>query len=496
MVFHNIPILSVRNLSMQNNMPVGSKQELPQGALEQLREFFTAMRVGVGIGQGLASFNVKKLREVGRITTEAGGVVHMSVNIPEIKAIKLKKVNVKGATVTDFQTGIMLLKEDDQDGSSLHKGITEQSAPELIGASGERWKIMHDVVKGPLNQTEVKKYIPAIQKSVIELVNKWKNGSEINFSKEINLFAIRVLFDNLFGYKNISDTRLGEISKLIDDLQEHLRKKSMDLGYKNSVQKNGNPQEIIKAEQDLENLADELIAANKDSTEKNLLVYMVQALLNETISKAAFVEVLKEFIIAGHRTLANTTSWIAIDLWKNKDTGLLDEAYNLFKSSSVEEIADSKSRYPAAKVLRDIESRYAQTIIFFRQAVQDIELSNGEKFSKGEHILVMLQDILDNLTAAFKEAQERGDKTEMEKLTDLMNSISIFSAGVRKCLGDYYAQVVIATFYKTLAEEGIELEFTQEPRIEMPAGILTPTGPAVERVIVHRPEELPVAMEG
>ncbi|KAJ9131232.1 Cytochrome P450 [Pleurostoma richardsiae] len=223
--------------------------------------------------------------------------------------------------------------------------------------------------------------------------------------------------------------------------------------------------------------------AGAEQTEgRDLLTFMVEASLaeNEVLTEHEVMELLFQFVAAGHETTAGALTWTTYALAMHPDVQirLREEIRSTLKEQPEPDYATIEGMHDLNNVVRESLRLYSPTLTAPREAGEDVEIA-GVMIPKGTAVVVIPAMTQLN-PAIWGEEVERFDPDRWDRLGSgeaaSPYAFPVFSNGPRVCIGKAFAMLAVKTVLVEMVRQFTFEPVDREIRLDNPALTLKPTG--------------------
>lgn len=328
----------------------------------------------------------------------------------------------------------------------------------LMVSEGEFWKTQRRMIQPAFHQEAIGALINVIRTANDALLNEWKRAAEdkrdINVTHDISLMILKIVLVSIFGedYQQIA----GPFNILSDD-------SARDLHFAQAFRSLGKLVLQVAVQRRKEN-----------RISIDILGMLMEARDRETgqpMPERQLVSEIMTLIVAGHETTASTLNWTWYLLSRHSEAEeKLSRELSHLRGSDVPEVGDLPKFTYTRQVIEEALRLYPAGWLMTRKALKDDRL--GDYFvPAGTEIYI--SPYLIQRHPALWDAPDRfdPDRFEPEQSRDRQALAMLpFSAGPRKCIGDFFAWVEMQIHLMTIAKQ-LRLRCVGGKTAELDAGV-------------------------
>ncbi len=347
------------------------------------------------------------------------------------------------------------------------KGVGFERVKMLLGngiivSDGEFWRKQRRMIQPAFSKTMIAAQVEMVQKCNLQRIDKWtallasQDSAEIDISYEASDLALDIVLRLLF-------------SDDVDTLLEQAGENPFAFLTEDPVR----DMKVVLKYRSLMSLLLELIQARRTTTKKynDFVSVFVDARDKETGDAMTDKELLDEvmtMIVAGHETSAITLTWVwyFIAKYSDVDKAVQDE---LIQSgiSGAPGINDLEKLPYIKQVTEEALRMYPPVWLFTRKAVEDDQLGDyfipaGADIFLSPYYLHRNTDYWDDVDEFLPQRFTAEAEKQRHKFCYLP-----FSAGPRRCIGDFFATVEMQIHIGLMAQKfRFELLDDEIPELE------------------------------
>jgi len=350
---------------------------------------------------------------------------------------------------------------------NYHKGPGFERVKMLLGngiivSDGEFWRRQRTMIQPAFNRSDILQLCEMIKSVTLKLIPKWKklaeSGESIDITTEMSAFALEVILRALIS--NDLDTIIAEHGKnpfsfLVDD-------PTRDLSVAMRFRQLGKLiQKVIDTRRDNPPANQDLLDALMSATDK----------AGESMSDKEIIDEVMTMIIAGHETSAGTLNWVWYELSQHPEAEALayNESLEYVKNDTID--TDDIQNLTFIKQCIDEALRlYPPVWLFSRKAISD-DVVSGYSIPAGTNIFLSPY-----FTHRDPKLWDKPDSFYPQHFADdganLKHKFAFipFSAGSRRCIGEYFSYVEMQTHLSILLKH-FKLEAIPDQTIEIEPAI-------------------------
>ncbi|XP_057968203.1 cytochrome P450 734A1-like [Malania oleifera] len=368
----------------------------------------------------------------------------------------------------DLIREIFTSKSEFYEKKEAHPIIKQLEGDGLLSLKGQKWAHHRKIISPTFHMENLKLSIPAVAKSVTEMLDKWSEMADSDGEVEIEVSEwFQTLTEDV-----ITRTAFGssyEDGKVIFQLQaqqmqlanEAFRKVLIIPGYRFlPTRRNMNS---WKLEREIKRSLEELIGRRRkenggngipENGPKDLLGLMIRASSGERGESNSFapspritvqdiVEECKGFFFAGKHTTSNLLTWTAVLLAMHPQWQVVarDEVMRVCGARDVPTKDDVSKLKMLSMILNESLRLYPPTIATIRRAKSDVELG-GYKIPRGTELLIPILAVHHDQAIWGSDANEFNPARFSEgvaRATKHSVAFIPFGLGVRMCIGQNLA---------------------------------------------------------
>lgn len=332
----------------------------------------------------------------------------------------------------------------------------------IIVSDGEFWRRQRTMIQPAFNRSNIMQLCEMIKSVTLNLIPKWEklaeSGESIDITTEMSAFALEVILRALIS--DDLDTIITEHGKnpfsfLVDD-------PTRDLSVAMRFRQLGKLiQKVIDTRRDNPRTSQDLLDSLMAATDKD----------GESMSDKEIIDEVMTMIIAGHETSAGTLNWVWYELSQHPEAEILayNEAVEYIENDTIK--TDDITKLTFIKQCIDEALRlYPPVWLFSRKAINDDEVS-GYAIPAGTNIFLSPY-----FTHRDPKLWDKPDSFYPQHFADdganLKHKFAFipFSAGSRRCIGEYLSYVEMQTHLAILLKH-FKLEAIPGQTIEIEPAI-------------------------
>jgi len=332
----------------------------------------------------------------------------------------------------------------------------------IIVSDGEFWRRQRTMIQPAFNRSNIMQLCEMIKSVTLNLIPKWEklaeSGESIDITTEMSAFALEVILRALIS--DDLDTIITEHGKnpfsfLVDD-------PTRDLSVAMRFRQLGKLiQKVIDTRRDNPRTSQDLLDSLMSATDKD----------GESMSDKEIIDEVMTMIIAGHETSAGTLNWVWYELSQHPEAEILayNEAVEYIENDTIK--TDDITKLTFIKQCIDEALRlYPPVWLFSRKAINDDEVS-GYAIPAGTNIFLSPY-----FTHRDPKLWDKPDSFYPQHFADdganLKHKFAFipFSAGSRRCIGEYLSYVEMQTHLAILLKH-FKLEAIPGQTIEIEPAI-------------------------
>ncbi len=327
----------------------------------------------------------------------------------------------------------------------------------LMVSEGEFWKRQRRMIQPAFHQQAIDRLGDVMKAANVRLLEKWRHAAQqkraVNLTRDLSLMVLEVVLISIFG---------DDYEQVAPHFTIVSNESARDLQFAEAFRPLGKIVSKIAAQRRSE---------NRMCTD--ILGLLMEACDSEgrAMSDRQLICEIMTLIVAGHETTASTLNWIWYLLAHNVEAEekLLRELSNVPRGESCE-IRDLPKFPYTRQVIEEAMRLYPPGWLMTRKALRDDQL--GDYFvPAGTEIYISPYLIQRN--PAIWESPDRfnPDRFEANQSRHRHNLAMLpFSAGPRKCIGEYLARIEMQIHLITIAKQ-LRLSCTDRNRFELEAGV-------------------------
>lgn len=329
----------------------------------------------------------------------------------------------------------------------------------IIVSDGEFWRRQRTMIQPAFSRKNILNLVDIFKSETCLLINRWQQNAEsdehIDITTEMSIFALQVILRALISDdldRIITEQGENPFAFLADD-------PTRDLAVAMRFRQLGKLlQSIIDNRREQSGHTGDLLDALMQATDKN----------GQPMSDAELIDELMTMIIAGHETTAGTLNWVWYELSQHPadEEKAWHEASKYVENNSI--ALDDLPKLGFIKQCIDESLRlYPPVWLFSRKAIDDDKVA-GYSVPAGTNIFLSpyfthRDPALWNNPDTFHPEHFADDGARLKH----KQSFIPFSAGSRRCIGEYFSYIEMKTHLaillnifklETVAGQSIELE--------------------------------------
>ena len=328
----------------------------------------------------------------------------------------------------------------------------------LMVSEGSFWKSQRRMIQPAFHHDVISALTSVITTANLALLAKWKQAAYkrecVNVTRDISLMVLKVVLISIFGddYEQVA----GHFSILSNESARNLEF----------------AQEFRSLGKIVVRVADQRQKENKTSTDfLGMLMTARDRESGHPMLDSQLVSEIMTLIVAGHETTASTLNWTwyLLSQGPEAEEKLGVELTNLI-GGEFPEFGDLQRFTYTRQVIEEALRLYPPGWLMTRKALKDDKL--GDYFvPAGTEIYISpyfiqrhpaLWDAPDRFNPDRFDADQSRDRRTLTMLP--------FSAGPRKCIGDYFARIEMQIHLMTIAKH-LRLRYVDGEPLELDAGV-------------------------
>jgi cytochrome P450 len=328
----------------------------------------------------------------------------------------------------------------------------------LMVSEGEFWKSQRRMMQPAFHHKVIGALTNIITTANVRLLKKWKHAAQektsVNVTRDISLMVLHTVLISIFGedYEQVAP----HFSVLSDDSARNLQ-------FAQTFRSLGKMVAQVAAQRRKENI-----------TSPDILGMLMEARDRESgqvMPDRQLISEIMTLIVAGHETTASTLNWTWYLLSQNSavEENLSRELGNILESE-FPELGDLPKFTYTGQVIDEVLRLYPPGWLMTRKALNDDQLG-GYFVPAGTEIYISPYFIQRN--PALWEAPDlfNPDRFDADRSQDRPALAMLpFSAGPRKCIGEFLARIEMQTHLITIARQ-LRLRYVDGKPPELDAGV-------------------------
>jgi cytochrome P450 len=403
----------------------------------------------------------------------AGGMLSVPLPIPLVGRY-LPPITV----VTSYPAAKAILT--DRTGA-IGKGATVRilrramKVPGIIGESGVAWKRQSDIIRRFFNLQAVKAYEAMMRAEFDAWLGGLEDGQTIDLREHLSRIAFVVLLKSVFSVDQVDEEVVRDLPEALPGIV-HI---SIELVYDPLLPllalfdaRKAGKIKAWRAELARYNATiDRFVMAeferhSRPGAPEDVVTAMLRAVQRGEMTEHELRANTIQLLSAGHETTSSSLSFLLTELSQENP----DFIERFYADVAAHASAQTFKGSDAGRYMNDVLARYVATPFVPRGAERRF-VCEGYEIPRGSQIMILLGAVLEDARSAAH-AGGRG--------------VTHFGGGERVCVGMQYAEQEMFTLLRVIASSGTLFRSSERPRKTLVAGVLTPAGPGVERVVVQR----------
>ncbi|MDH5368619.1 MAG: cytochrome P450 [Gammaproteobacteria bacterium] len=329
----------------------------------------------------------------------------------------------------------------------------------IIVSDGAYWRKQRRMIQPAFSRQCIDGLAKRIQKANEQWLARWQekanSGEIIDVTHEMSQLSLEIILRCLFGEdldKLIEQEGSNPFSILTDDLSRDIQLVIRFRALKILVQ------QLIDQRRDSKEHYHDFLEAFMDAKDKES---------GESMTDGEIIDEVMTLIIAGHETSANTLNWAWYELSQNSmEEKILHEEVDKVVSCDIPTFEETGQLHFSRQVIEEALRLYPPVWLFSRTAIADDQVG-GYDIPAGTNIFFTPYYL-----HRHPKYWDQPDSFKPERFTPEAVkqrhkfSFIPFSAGARRCIGDYFSIIEMQIHLGTMARK-FKLEFVSENPIEL-----------------------------
>jgi cytochrome P450 len=328
----------------------------------------------------------------------------------------------------------------------------------LMVSEGEFWKTQRRMIQPAFHHEAICALTKVIRTANLRLLKKWEHAAQekasVNVTRDVSLMVLNTVLISIFGddYEQVAP----HFSVLSDESARNLQ-------FAQAFRSLGKVVVKVAAQRRNENIiSPDILGMLMEARDREK---------GQVMPDRQLVSEIMTLIVAGHETTASSLNWAWYLLSQNSavEEKLSRELSNLL-GSEVPEVGDLPKFTYTRQIIEEVLRLYPPGWLMTRRALKDDQL--GDYFvPAGTEIYISPYFIQRH--PALWEAPDLFDPDRFE--TDQAQNrhalaMLPFSAGPRKCIGEFFARIEMQIHLTTIAKQ-LRLRWVGGKPIELEAGV-------------------------
>lgn len=328
----------------------------------------------------------------------------------------------------------------------------------LMVSEGKFWKSQRQMVQPAFHDQAIGALTNVIREANLGLLRKWKQAAQetrsVNITSDISLTILNIVLVSIFG----DDT---------EQVAPHFKILSSD---------SSRNLQFAQAFRPLGQLISEIAAERRkqNRTSSDILGMLMEARdrhSGKPMSDRQLVSEILTLIVAGHETTASTLNWVWYLLSQNRQAEeKLSKELDPVSPNHFPELGDLSKFVYTRHVIEEALRMYPAGWLMTRKALKDDQL--GDYFLPAGTEVYISPYLIQRHPAFWENPDsfnpDRFESVESQKQHAL--TMLPFSAGPRKCIGEFFARLEMQIHIMTIAKE-LRLRCVSEEPVELDLGV-------------------------
>jgi cytochrome P450 len=362
--------------------------------------------------------------------------------------------------VSDPQHADHILRKNWQ---NYRKGLAIKRIGFLLGnglmvSEGEFWKSQRQMIQPAFHDEAISALMNVIAKANVALLEKWEHAAQekenVNITSDISHMVLKVVLISIFGddYEQVASH-----FKILSD------ESARNLQFAQAFRPLGKMVVEVAIQRRKQNFtATDILGMLMEARDRKSGQVMPD---NQLASE------IMTLIVAGHETTASTLNWTWYLLSKNSEVEeKLSSELNTLLGSDFPALSDLPKFIYTRQVIEETLRLYPPGWLMTRKALKDDQLDDYHVPAGTE---VYISPYLIQRHPAFWEAPDRfnPDRFEPGQSRDRHPTTMLpFSAGPRKCIGEFFARIEMQIHLITIAKH-LRLRCVSGQQVQLDAGV-------------------------
>jgi cytochrome P450 len=373
------------------------------------------------------------------------------------------RASIYGASVyvvSDPQYADHILRKNWQ---NYKKGLAIKRIGFLLGnglmvSEGEFWKSQRQMIQPAFHDEAIGALMNVIAGANVALLKKWEHAAEekenVNITSDISHMVLKVVLISIFGddYEQV-EPRFNILSD----------ESARNLQFAQAFRPLGKMVVEVAIQRRKQNI--------RATDMLGMLMEVRDRKNGQLMPDNQLVSEIMTLIVAGHETTASTLNWAWYLLSKNSEVEeKLSSELNTLLGSHIPGLSDLPKFIYTRQVIEETLRLYPPGWLMTRKALKDDQLGDYLVPAGTE---VYISPYLIQRHPAFWEAPDRfnPDRFEPGQSRDRHPMTMLpFSAGPRKCIGEFFARIEIQIHLMTIAKH-LHLRCASGQQIQLDAGV-------------------------
>jgi cytochrome P450 len=358
--------------------------------------------------------------------------------------------------VSDPQYAIYVLRDNWQ---NYKKGQAIKRVGLLLGnglmvSEGEFWKSQRRVIQPTFHDNVISTMMNVIVGPNLALLEKWANAAQqkeiVNITRDLSLMVLKVTLSSIFGedYEQVAP-HFAVLSE----------EPARDLRFAQTFRSLGKMVSQVAAHRREEKTAAADILA--------MLMHARDRESGEVMPDRQLVSEIMTLVVAGHETTASTLNWTWYLLSQHSDVEKkLSEELGCLAGGALPELRDLSKVTYTRHVIDEAMRLYPPGWLMTRRALKEDQL--GDYFVPAGTEIYISPYLIQRHPALWEDP----DRFNPDRFEAGQPGLAMlpFSAGPRKCIGEFFARIEMQIHLMTIARH-LRLGSVDGNRVELEAGV-------------------------
>jgi cytochrome P450 len=361
--------------------------------------------------------------------------------------------------VSDPQSADYVLRENWQ---NYKKGLAIKRVGWLLGnglmvSEGEFWKRQRRMIQPAFHQEAIGALIDVITTANVTLLKKWQHAAQdrgtVNVTRDTSLMVLQVVLMSIFG---------EDYERVAPPFSILSQQSARDLQFAQAFRPLGKMVAQIAAQRRNENrTCTDILGMLMEARDRDGQVMPDRQLTSEIMT----------LIVAGHETTASTLNWVWYLLAQNLEAEeKLSRELNTLLGTELIALRDLPKFPYTRQVVEEAMRLYPPGWLMTRKAIKDDQL--GEYFVPAGTEIYISSYLIQRHPALWQDPDHfNPDRFEPNQSRDRHPLAMLpFSAGPRKCIGEFFARLEMQIHVMTIAKQ-LRLRCVGGTQLELEAGV-------------------------